>query len=79
MNQRPRLSVEISEELHLRLMRLIPWGVKSTLFAIIAEEVADLIERHGTIIVAAILDKRLGVQDFGTLKEILNGNNRKSN
>lgn len=76
MSQRPRLSVEIDQELHLRLMRLIPWGVKSTLFSVLAEEVADLIEEHGMMIVAAILERRLSVRDFKTVKEILDGNNR---
>jgi len=69
---RPRLSIEITEEQHLALGRLIPWGAKNELFRVIIDDVITLLEKHGAIIIAAILTRRLNVGDLPTVKEAIN-------
>ena len=70
---RPRLSIEITEEQSAQLYRLVPWGVKKELFNIIVEDVIEILEKHGEVALAAILTRKLRVQDLPTMKEILDG------
>ena len=67
----PRLSVEITDEQYDKLKRLIPWGVKNTLFSIIIDEVIELIEEHGTVVIAGLLNKKLTVQNLHSIKEFI--------
>ncbi len=69
--QRPRLSIEITEEQNRKLMNLIPWGAKNALFQAIVEDVISLLETHGTVVIAAVLSKRLKVSDFNSLSDTL--------
>lgn len=59
----PRLSVEISEETSHRMQNLIPWGLRSKAMTILLEDLLDLIETHGNIVLATILNRQLGVKD----------------
>jgi len=68
---RPRLSIEITEDQASALSRLIPWGAKNELFRAIIEDVISLLEEHGAIIIAAILTKRLKVDDLESVKEVI--------
>jgi hypothetical protein len=63
-NYRPRLSIEISNEQYNALGRLIPWGVKSELFSAIIDDLIDLLEKEGEIVIAAVLTKRLKIKDL---------------
>uniref|UniRef100_A0A6M3JD02 Uncharacterized protein n=1 Tax=viral metagenome TaxID=1070528 RepID=A0A6M3JD02_9ZZZZ len=58
----PRLSVEISEETYLRMQNRIPWGLKSKIMVILLEDLLDLIEKHGNIVLAAIIDRTISSQ-----------------
>jgi hypothetical protein len=69
--QRPRLSVEITEEQNLKLLRLIPWGVKGALFQSLVDDVIELLETHGVTVIAAILSKQLKAGDLRTFSEVL--------
>jgi len=71
LDYRPRLSVEISEEQNNALGRLIPWGVKSEFFSAIIDDVIELLETHGEVVIAAILSKRLKAKNFPVMKEAL--------
>ena len=73
---RPRLSIEITEEQNAKLYRLVPWGVKRELFNVIIEDVIEILETHGEIFIAAILTRKLRVQDLPKVKGILNGNDK---
>ncbi len=53
---KPRFSFEISEELKDRADRVLAnYGQRKTTFTPILEDVLDLIEEHGPIIIGAIL------------------------
>ena len=67
--QRPRLSIEITEEQNLALQRLIPWGVKNSLFGMIVDDLISMLEKHGEIVLAAIFSRKLKLKDFPSMKE----------
>lgn len=58
----PRLSVEISEETYFRMQDRIPWGLKSKVMVILLEDLLDLIDSHGNIVLAAIINRTLSTQ-----------------
>jgi hypothetical protein len=54
---RPRLSIEISDEQNLRKQRLIPvHGLQKALFSNILDDLLDLIEEQGQVVVGLILN-----------------------
>ena len=65
---RPRLSIEVTEEQHKDLQRLIPWGVEKQLFSVIIDDVIRLIKKHGQIFVAAALQKGIRLEDYSSFK-----------
>ena len=67
----PRLTVEISADLHKRMTNNIPWGLKSKVMAMILEDLMDLVEEHGQIVLAAILTREIGAKQV--LKELRGG------
>ncbi|MFA6973096.1 MAG: hypothetical protein WC208_17085 [Gallionella sp.] len=64
----PRLSIEISKETFLRMQNLIPWGLKTKVMVMLLEDLLDLVEAHGNIVLAAILDRRMGSREV--IKEL---------
>lgn len=66
MNQdyKPRLSVNISQEQFNRVSRLIPWGVKHRFIQAILDDILDVLEEHGDIAIAAIINKNIGIIDI---------------
>ena len=69
-SSRPRLSIEITEEQHLKLMRLLPWGIKGQLFREIIDDVIAMLETHGEQFIAAIITRRIKLQDYSiSIKE----------
>lgn len=62
----PRLSVEISEETYIRMQNRIPWGLKSKVMAILLEDLLDLIEKHGDIVLAAVISRTISAQQIIT-------------
>ena len=65
---RPRLSIELTEEQQVKLLRLIPWGVKNKLFSIIVDDVIRLMEKHGQQFLAAVLTKNIQLEDWVSLE-----------
>ena len=49
-----RISFDVAPELFKRLQRL-PWGFRTTLIRVLLERVADAIDKHGEIMIGAIL------------------------
>ena len=71
---RPRLTIDITYEQKQRLGDLIPWGVQNKLFAFIVDDIIALLEKHGTLAIAAVLNGQLTTTDFSpTLKGVTNG------
>jgi hypothetical protein len=66
----PRLSIDISQSQHDKLVNLVPWGVKNVLFRAIVDDVIELIDEHGPIVIAAILEKRLRIKNLQTFKDL---------
>ena len=55
---KPRFSFEISEEQQKRALRIFEqYGLRKAIFSPILDEVMDMIEEHGHIVVAVLLDK----------------------
>ena len=55
---KPRFSFEITEEQKARADRLLAtYGIRKTVFAVILDDLLDLVEQHGQIVVGVLLDK----------------------
>ena len=55
---KPRFSFEITPEQQRRALRVFDqYGLRKALFSPILDEVMDMIEEHGHIVVAVLLDK----------------------
>jgi hypothetical protein len=59
----PRLSIEIKKETYLRMKDKIPWGLTTKVMSALLEDLLDLIDTHGDIVIAAILNRCLGTKD----------------
>ncbi len=68
---RPRLSIELTDHQNRELMRLLPWGAIGPLFSALVDEVIDLLDKHGTIVIAAVLNKKLKAGDLNCMSEAL--------
>jgi len=54
---KPRIIFEITEEQQRRVNTLLStYGIKKTVFQIILDDLLDLLEEHGLIVIGAILD-----------------------
>ncbi len=69
---RPRLSVTITNEQHIRLQRLLPWGIKNKIFNMLVDEVCDLAEEHGAIAIGLFATRGVELR----LKEKPNGRSK---
>ncbi len=58
-----RLSVLITPEEQMRMHNLIPWGVCSRLMRVLFIQTLDLVEKHGTVVLGAILSGELSALD----------------
>jgi len=55
---KPRMSFEITEEQQLRANRLLnTYGLRRTVFGVILDDLLDMIEEHGQIVVGILLEK----------------------
>jgi hypothetical protein len=59
----PRMTVEITEDLQRRMVNTIPWGMRSKVMAILLEDVLDMVDLHGGIVLAAVINRGLGARD----------------
>jgi hypothetical protein len=60
----PRLSIDITLEQQKRIQDLIPWGLRGPLFAIIVEDMLNLIEEHGEKVIAVVISRKLRPRDL---------------
>jgi hypothetical protein len=61
---RPKFTMEITELQQKRLANLIPWGTRRRLITVILDDVLDVIEQHGEMVIAALLSKRITIIDL---------------
>ncbi len=55
---KPRLSIEITDEQQQRINRLLgTYGIKKAIFSTILDDLLDLIELHGQVVVGVLLEK----------------------
>lgn len=60
----PRLSIDLTLEQQKRIQDLIPWGLRGPLFAIIVEDMLNLIEEHGEKVIAVVISRKLRPRDL---------------
>ena len=54
---KPRFSFEITEEQKDRADRLIStYGIRKTVFCVILDDLLDMIESHGNVVIGVLLD-----------------------
>ena len=54
---RPKFSFEITEEQKVRANRLLStYGLRKSAFSVILDDMLDLIEKHGQVVIGVILD-----------------------
>ena len=71
MKGKRRISIDIDGDVFDRLNAILPWGQKSRLFNIIAEDILDLVDRHGMEALGFILTRQLKVESYsGKLKGV---------
>lgn len=59
-----RMSIEITDSEQDKLRRYIPWGVQSRIMRILAMQMVTLVERHGDIVLGALLSGKLTALDL---------------
>lgn len=60
---RPRLIVEITQEQHDKLQRLIRWGSLRPAMSILVDTLIEVVEKHGEIALAAIISGDYNILD----------------
>ena len=54
---KPKFSFEITEEQKVRANRLLStYGLRKSVFSVVLDDVLDLIEKHGQVVIGVILD-----------------------
>ena len=54
---KPRFSFEITEDQKIRADRVLDvYGIRKSVFSIILDDVLDMIEEHGNIVIGILLD-----------------------
>lgn len=61
---RPRLTIEISEELYERARRLIPWGTQALIMRNLLSRALDVIEEHGELGLGAMISGQITIFDL---------------
>lgn len=68
---RPRLNIDLTEEQLLKLRELFPWGVQQAFWRAIVDDVIDIVERKGSLAIAAVISKALHSRDISpTLRSL---------
>ncbi|OQB08795.1 MAG: hypothetical protein BWY21_01091 [Parcubacteria group bacterium ADurb.Bin216] len=71
-----RLSIEISEEEQIRMRNLIPWGVVSRIMRLLLIQTMDLVERHGDVVLGALVSGKLTSLDLLRKEDSKDGHKR---
>ncbi len=70
-----RLSINITDSEHTRMVNLIPWGIMGRIMRILLAQTLDLIEEHGDIVLGALMSGKLTALDL-IRKEVHDGSER---
>ena len=72
---KPRFSFEITEEQQRRANKLLTtYGLRKSVFSVVLDDVLDLVEKHGQVVLGIILD---GATKSREIVPILNKADRK--
>lgn len=58
----PKVSFEVTKEALERFDNVIPWGMKSKIMALLLDDLLDLIEKEGDIVLTALVKRVINVQ-----------------
>ena len=64
---RPRLSIEITQEQYSKLQKLIPWGLKGSLFSAIIDDLVEALETNGAMVISALVSRKLKLSDISNI------------
>ena len=62
--ERPRLSIEISQEQAIALRRMFPWGTKNAAFNIIINDLIRMYKQHGNKFIGALIAESITLGEF---------------
>ncbi len=65
----PKLNVVITDKQAQRLGELLPYGTRKAVFSCIIDDLISLLDKQGTIVLGALLNRALGLEDFLKLPE----------
>lgn len=68
---RPRINIDVSEELKNRFSRLLPWGTRNALLVKALEQICEAVELGGEIVIYLIINGRLRLFEGGSDDETL--------
>ena len=71
---RPRLSIEISQQQADDLRNCVEWGLKNKLFSLLIDDVIENVRKHGTIFIAALLNRRIKLNKEAKLEVVSDDN-----
>jgi hypothetical protein len=60
----PRLSADVTLAILKRWEDTVPWGMRSKIIRILVEDVLDMIEKEGEIVIAMIIARKLKGNDI---------------
>jgi len=66
---KPRLNIEITEVQLEKLQRYLPWGIRGKVFQVIIDDLLLMIEKGGGMVIGAILEKKLKLNDIVKLEK----------
>lgn len=70
---RPRLSVDLTPEMAAELKRLIPWGIGRAVFLVLIEDLIEVLQKHGSQFLGAVLAKRVNMKETLPTLQALQG------
>ncbi len=60
---RPRLTLDIPEDVLNELRTLIPWGIRSQLFTVIIKDFNEILKKHGSgYVIGALLQRDIDLK-----------------
>lgn len=72
-----KLSIDITDKQFARLQRLFSHGMRKAVFSILIDDLCDLIEQNGELVLGALLTKSISLRNYGTLKDLSDAEDRK--
>ena len=67
----PRIAIDVTPLQLSKMQELLRWGTRNALLSAIIDDVIEMLEEHGSLAVALILDKQIKPREcVRTLKEM---------